>query len=76
MLTEGMEAYPTRKYARLLLDKYIESTREIDNIAVKLTKKKPAIVHLGYAEMSPNRLIGIRKGERCPQSRKLHKTEP
>ncbi|RYE16423.1 MAG: hypothetical protein EOP45_17535 [Sphingobacteriaceae bacterium] len=70
MFTDGMAAYATRQYARLSLDKYIQSNRESDKTAVKLTKKKRSIVYLGNAEMSPNRPIGIRKGKRCPQTRK------
>lgn len=66
MLTKGIAAYATRKYARLLLDKYIQSNRESDNSAVKLTKGKPKMFCLSNAELAPNLPIEIRQGKRCP----------
>jgi len=71
MLFKGMAVYATQKYARLDLDKYIKSNRAMDKIALQVTKNQPTIVHIGAAELAPNRPIGIKKRKRCPGTRRL-----
>lgn len=73
MFEAGLAAYANQTYARLGLDKYIESNRVIDKIAAKLTNKKKSIIYIGSAEISPNSIIKIRKYVRCPGVRKLVK---
>lgn len=68
---DGLAVYANQKYARLSLDKYIESNRAIDKIAAFLTNKLKSIIYIGAAEMSPNSPIKIRKNVRCPGTRKL-----
>lgn len=71
MMKRGIETYTERGYARLKLDKYIESQRAIDKKAGKLVNGKAAIIYLGSADFSPNSPIKIRKHVRCPGTRKL-----
>lgn len=71
LLPIGLEAFATRQYGRLLLDKYIESNREADETAKKITQNEPSLVNLGNAELNPNRPIGIKGRKRCPGTRKL-----
>ena len=71
MLPNGIAAYATRQYARLSLDKYIQTNRECDEIAVNITQNQPSAVYIGAAELHPNRPIGIKKQKRCPGTRKL-----
>lgn len=74
MFEDGLATYANQKYARLSLDKYIESNRAIDRIAARLTNKQKSIIYIGAAEISPNSPIGIRKNVRCPGTRKLVKS--
>lgn len=71
MMVEGIGAYAKRKYARLSFDKYIESNRERDFLAMMITKNKPSLVLIGAAEMPANSPIGIKKNKRCPGTRHL-----
>lgn len=71
LLPTGMDAFATRKYGRLLLDKYIQTNRECDEIAKQVTQNEPSLVMLGAAELHPSRPIGIKGRLRCPGSRKL-----
>lgn len=71
MLHDGMAAYATRRYARLDLDHYIESNREMDKITVEITNNQPSIIFLGGAPLAPNRPIGIKRRKRCPGTRKF-----
>lgn len=73
MFESGLATYANQQYARLSLDKYIESNREVDKTAARLTNKKKSIVYVGSAEISPNSPIKIRKYVRCPGVRKLVK---
>lgn len=71
MMEKGIEAYTTRNYARLRLDKHIEWHRAIDIIAGKLVNHKPAIIYFGSGNFAPNSPISIKKHVRCPGTRKL-----
>lgn len=71
LLPIGMATFATRWYGRQLLDKYIESNRECDEIAKQVTQNSPSLVMLGAAELNPNRPIGIKGRKRCPGTRKL-----
>lgn len=71
LLPIGMATFATRWYGRQLLDKYIESNRECDEIAKQVTQNSPSLVMLGAAELNPNRPIGIKGRKRCPGVRKL-----
>lgn len=72
MSTNGIETYTQRCYARLGLDKHMESKRAIDKIAGKLVNHKPAIIYIGAGGSTPaNSIIRIRKHVRCPGTRKL-----
>lgn len=72
MSRNGIDTYTQRCYARLQLDKHIESNRAIDRIAGKLVAKKSALIHMGAAEpCHPNSPIKIKKHVRCPGTRKL-----
>lgn len=71
LIPTSMNAFATRKYGRLLLDKYIQSNRENDENAKRITNNEPSVVMMGNAELSPNRPIGIKKNKRCPGVRKL-----
>lgn len=71
MLHDGMAAYATRRYARLDLDHYIESNREMDKIVVEITNNQPSIIFFGGAPLAPNRPIGIKRRKRCPGTRKF-----
>lgn len=71
MLPNGIAAYATKQYAKLNLDKYIQSNRESDEIAVEITQNQPSLIYMGGAELHPNRPIGIKKQKRCPGVRKL-----
>lgn len=71
MLKDGIDAYASPQYTRLALDKYIESTRAVDQIIGKLTNNEPSIVFLGNGETPPNSPIKIKKHTRCPGTRKL-----
>lgn len=57
MLRKGMDIYATLKYARLPLNKYIESNRKSDE-ANKITDNQPSMVYLGVAEFGSNPPIG------------------
>lgn len=67
----GIDTFATRQYGRLLLDAYIQSNRESDELARKITQNRPSLVMLGNAELHPNRPIGIKKNKRCPGVRKF-----
>lgn len=67
----GIEQYATRSYARLRLDKHIQSHRAMDKLTGFLCNHKPAIVMLGAGAQIPNSPIKIRKHVRCPFNRKL-----
>ena len=71
LLPIGIATFGTRKYARLLLDKYIESNRESDETAKLITENRPSLIMLGGAELHPSRPIGIKRRKRCPGTRKL-----
>lgn len=71
LMPTGIDAFATRKYGRVLLDKYIESNREADETAKEVTQNEPSLVMLGGAELHPNRPIGIKRRKRCPGLRKL-----
>lgn len=71
MMEDGLDTYATRQYARLELDKYIESTRAVDKTAASLTNKLPSLIFIGAAEIAANSIIRIRKYVRCPGVRKL-----
>lgn len=71
MLRSGMATYARPKYARLSLDKYIQTNRAMDTIAKKITNNEPSIIYIGAAQMAPNSPIGIKKYKRCPSVRKL-----
>lgn len=71
LYTIGIHTFATRQYGRLLLDKYIHSNRECDDIAKRITQNQPSLVMLGAAELNPNRPIGIKGRKRCPGVRKL-----
>lgn len=72
MVKKGLEAYTTRKYTRLSLDKYIESSRAIDQIAGEMVNGQPALVFLGNGgDTPPNSPIRIKKHVRCPGKRKI-----
>lgn len=57
----GIAAFATKRYAKLELQKYIESNRKVDEIAKKITQNQPSLIFLGGAELNPNRPIGIRR---------------
>lgn len=72
MMENGIETYTTRSYARLRLDKHIESHRAIDKIAGNLANHKPSIVYIGAGGSTPgNSPIKVKKHVRCPGTRKL-----
>ncbi|XP_031639647.1 uncharacterized protein LOC116351649, partial [Contarinia nasturtii] len=71
MLRMGMQAYATRKYARLDLDHHIKATKTSDKVAMRVTNNKPSWIWIGAGEMAPNRPWGIKKRKRCPGTRKL-----
>ena len=71
MRRKGMAVYATEKYARIKFDKYIQSNREYDETAKKLTNNKPSLIFLGAAELHSSRPIGTKNGKRCPGVRKL-----
>lgn len=67
----GIAAFATKRYAKLGLQKYIESNREADKTAKRVTENQPSLVFLGAAELHPSRPIGIKGQKRCPGVRKL-----
>lgn len=69
-----MEAYASREYSRLKMDKYIESNRALDLLAANLCNRKPAMVYIGAAVFSPNSPIRIPKYVRCPGTRKMSRS--
>lgn len=72
MMNMGIETYTCRSYARLSLDKHIESHRTLAQIAAKLVNHASAIIFLGASgSTSPNSPIRIKKHIRCPGTRKL-----
>lgn len=71
MWQTGINTFATRQYGRLLLDKYIQSNRECDELAVGITQNQPSLIMLGAAELNPSRPIGIKRNKRCPGVRKL-----
>ena len=71
LLPTGIAAFATRQYGRLMLDKYIQSNRESDETAKRITNNLPSLIMLGGAELHPSRPIGIKNNKRCPGSRKL-----
>lgn len=71
MMQDGLAVYAQRRYARLSLDKYIESQRESDYLAKSLTKNKPSLFTIGDADLPANSPIGKKKSKRCPGTRRL-----
>lgn len=71
MHEHGIAVYTTDKYTRLSFDKYVRSNSVCDSVAHMFTGNRPALMHLGAAEMAPNSPIGIKKGLRCPGTRKM-----
>lgn len=71
MMKPGLSVFANRRYARLAFDKYIESHREQDFLARKITKNQPSLIFVGGVEMAPNSPIGIKKNKRCPGTRHL-----
>lgn len=72
MMNMGIETYTCRSYARLRLDKHMESQRTIAQIAAKLVNHLAAIIFMGASgSTSPNSPIKIKKHIRCPGTRKL-----
>lgn len=71
MMERGIAVYTTDKYTRLDFDKYARSNSVCDNIAMMITNGKPTLMHFGAAEISPSSPIGIKKGLRCPGTRKM-----
>jgi hypothetical protein len=71
MMEDGLDTYARRRYARLSLDKYIESQRERDMMAKAITKNKPSLIIIGDVDLPANSPIGKKKTKRCPGTRKL-----
>lgn len=71
MLRKGVHVYTKAKYARLNLDRYIQTNRLVDKVAIMLTENRPSLIHFGAAKISPNLPFKIKKHIRCPGSRKL-----
>lgn len=71
MMERGIEAYTTRNYARLRLDKHINWHRAIDKLAGALVNHLPAIIYIGAGTIAANSPISIKKYVRCPGTRKL-----
>lgn len=71
LYTSGIDAFATRQYGRLLLDKYIHSNREADETAKRITQNQPSLIMLGAADLHPSRPMGIKRNKRCPGVRKL-----
>lgn len=71
MMENGIEAYTTRNYARLSLDKHIEWHRAIDKMAGKLCAHKASIIYIGNGTIAANCPFKIKKHVRCPGTRKL-----
>lgn len=71
MMNAGIECYTTKSYARLRLDKHIQSYRAIDKLAGKLVNHKPALVYIGSGGQAANSPIKIKKNVKCPGNRKL-----
>ena len=67
---DGVDVFTKRKYARLELDKYIESQRTMERVIEKIVRKgKKTIFFIGSAQMNPS--SPIKKYMRCPGTRKL-----
>ncbi|XP_031618637.1 uncharacterized protein LOC116337846 [Contarinia nasturtii] len=72
VMNDGIETYSTKQYARLGLDKHIESVRAIDKTACKMVHNQPSIFYMGASGSTPaNSPIKIKKHVRCPGTRKL-----
>lgn len=71
MCEDAFAVYTKRKYAQINLNKYIESTRALDKIAVRLVANKPSIIYIGTGGQSPCSPIRIKKHVRCPKIRKI-----
>ncbi|XP_031636640.1 uncharacterized protein LOC116349379 [Contarinia nasturtii] len=72
VMNDGIETYTCKQYARLGLDKHIDSVRAIDKTACKLTRNQPSIFYMGASGSTPaNSPIKIKKHVRCPGTRKL-----
>lgn len=71
MLSQSMDVYATDVYARLSLDRHIETSRTIDEMCKRLVDYQPAIVFFGTGNTAPNSPIRIRKHIRAPGPRKI-----
>lgn len=72
IFNRGIDAYTTRKYSRLHLDKHIRSQQAMDCIVNELTKDTQGnriLLAIGATEFSPN--SPIKKYRRCPGVRQL-----
>lgn len=72
VMNDGIEAYTDKRYARLGLDKHIESVRAVDKVADTIHLGERSLICLGASGSTPaNSPIKIKKYMRCPGVRKL-----
>lgn len=72
VMDDGIENFTCRSYARLRLDKHIESRSALAKIAGKLVHHSAAIIYIGASGSTPpNSPIRTKKYVRCPGTRKL-----
>lgn len=61
MCERGFDTYAKRKYVQIDLDKYIQSTRALDEITSRLSGNKPSLFFIGTGGQSACSPIRIRK---------------